>query len=123
MIQSIVCASALAPPSTSARGYSVREVCMALATSPSGYYAHHHKTQRPRRQEDERIAAVMKEIYECGRGAYGSPRLVRGLRARGIRCGKARVRRLMQQHGLCALVPCRRNAFGCKPPRAILIFL
>ena len=102
VIQSIVSTSASASVSASG-GYSVREVCTALETSPSGYYAHWHKAARPRRQEDERITLVMREVYECGRGAYGSPRLVRGLRARGIRCGKARVRRLMREHGLCAL--------------------
>ena len=80
MIQSIVPAA----PSAWDGRYSVREVCAALETSASGYYAHEHKTKRPRYQEDERIAAVMKEVYECGRGAYGSPRLVHGLRARGI---------------------------------------
>ena len=98
LVSTPVCASTEAP-----NGYSMREVCTALETSPSGYYAHWHKAKRPRRQEDKRIAAVMQEVYECGRGAYGSPRLVRGLRARGIRCGKARVRRLMREHGLCAL--------------------
>ena len=51
MIQDIVKPSlALAPaqPST----YQVREVCAALGVSTSGFYAHHHKAQRPRRRQD-----------------------------------------------------------------------
>jgi len=44
----------------------------------------------------------MKELFEQNYGCYGSPRLVQGLRQRGVRCGKTRIRRLMQQEGLCA---------------------
>jgi len=36
------------------------------------------------------------------RGTYGSPRLTAELRARGIRCGKNRIARLMRLHGIAA---------------------
>jgi transposase InsO family protein len=37
-----------------------------------------------------------------GRGAYGSPRVLRELRAHGVRVGKTRIERLMRQNGLQA---------------------
>jgi putative transposase len=80
---------------------TVRHACAALSVSPSGFYAHRHKAERPRRQEDARIAHEMKEIFETNYHCYGSPRLVQGLKSRGISCGKTRVRRLMQQEGMC----------------------
>jgi len=80
----------------------VREACAALSVSESGFYAHRRKAQRPRRQRDALIAGAMKEVFEQNYGCYGSPRLVQGLRQRGVRCGKTRIRRLMQQEGLCA---------------------
>ena len=82
--------------------FTVREACAALGVSESGYYAHQRKAQRPRRQQDEVISGAIKEVFEQNYGCYGSPRLVRGLRQRGVRCGKTRIRRLMQQAGLCA---------------------
>ena len=35
---------------------TVRQACMALEVSQSGFYAHRHKAQRPRRQEDVHAA-------------------------------------------------------------------
>ncbi len=80
MIQSLT-ASASAP-------FTVREACAALSVSESGFYAHRRKAQRPRRQQDALIACAMKKVFEQNYGCYGSPRLVRGLRQRGVRCGK-----------------------------------
>ena len=85
----------------SASGFEVREVCTALEVSPSGFYAHRHKEQRPRRQEDGVLAGELQLAFEQSYGTYGSPRLVRALRERGILTSKTRVRRLMKSSGLC----------------------
>jgi len=78
----------------------VREACAALDVSQSGYYAHQRKAQRPRRQQDAIIAHAIKEVFEQTQGCYGSPPLVQSLRLRGLRCGKTRMGRLMEQEGL-----------------------
>ncbi|CAA9346826.1 Mobile element protein [uncultured Leptolyngbya sp.] len=84
-----------------ASAFTVREACAALGVSESGYYAHRHKDQRLRRQQDARIIPEMKQIFEQNYRCYGSPRLVKGLRKCGVGCGKTRIRRLMQQEGIC----------------------
>jgi len=81
--------------------FAVREACAALDVSVSGFYAHRHKDERPRRCEDQVLARELKSTFDDSRGTYGSPRLVRALRGRGLNTSKSRVRRLMQSHGLC----------------------
>ena len=87
--------------SVSASGFEVREVCTALEVSPSGFYAHRHKEQRPRRQEDRILTGALQNAFEQSYNTYGSPRLVKALRNRGILTSKTRVRRLMKSSGLC----------------------
>ena len=79
----------------------MRDACAALGVSPSGFYAHRHKAERLRRREDGVLADAIKSAFEDSRHTYGSPRLVRALRGRGLHTSKTRVRRLMQSHGLC----------------------
>ena len=99
-------ASASAPASASASAsasapVTVREACIALGVSQSGFYAHRHKAQRLRRLEDASITQEIKQVFEHTFHCYGSPRLVKALRKRGLRCGKTRIRRLMKQEGIC----------------------
>ena len=44
----------------------------------------------------------IRAVFTANRGAYGWPRIWRELSARGVRVGKRRVQRLMQQHGIRA---------------------
>ncbi len=76
--------------------------CLALGVSQSAFYAHHHKQERPPRKQDAVIATPIKQVFESTYHCYGSPRLMQSLRGRGVRCGKTRLRRLRQEHGLCA---------------------
>ncbi len=66
------------PPTTSANGPSPRPGPSPTPSSPS------------------KITAIHAE----SKGTYGSPRVHRALRERGVGCGQRRVRRLMRQAGL-----------------------
>ncbi len=48
------------------------------------------------------MLSLIQSIHGELKGAYGSPRMVRELRARGFPASKARVERLMQQNGIRA---------------------
>ena len=81
--------------------FPVAAMADALEVSKSGFFAQRHKEASPRRQEDARLVAAIEPIFEESWRSYGSPRVTQELRARGQRCGKNRVARLMRERGLC----------------------
>mgnify|MGYP001553780065 CR=1 FL=1 len=85
----------------STSGFKVRAVCAALQVSPSGFYAHRPKEQRPRCQEDRILMGELQSAFEQSYSTYGSLRLVKALRERGVFTSKTRVRRLMKSSDLC----------------------
>jgi putative transposase len=82
--------------------YQVEELAQTLEVTSSGFYAHQHKPQRPRRQQDQKLVEKIKPIFQQSRRTYGSPRLCAALRQAGERCGKNRVARLLRQNHLQA---------------------
>jgi putative transposase len=79
--------------------------CRVLAVSVSGYHQHQarrRKIAKRRHLSDEALLVHIRAVYAENRGAYGWPRIWRKLRADGVRVGKRRVQRLMQQNALRA---------------------
>lgn len=81
-------------------GYPLDELCAAFGVSRSGYYAHLHKPQRPRRTEDSQLREQIARAFEESRGTYGTPRLRAVLRRGGPHLSRARIARLMRELGL-----------------------
>jgi transposase InsO family protein len=71
-----------------------------LEVSRSGYYAWTTRDEAPRVRDDAEVVAEIKAAHKAGRGAYGSPRVVRALRKNGRRINKKRVERLMRKEGI-----------------------
>jgi transposase InsO family protein len=82
--------------------YPVKGLCQQLQVSRSGYYAWCQRGPSQRQQANQQVWGQIQAAYEQSRGTYGYRRIHAALRAKGIGCGIQRVRRLMQQHGLCA---------------------
>jgi transposase InsO family protein len=82
--------------------YPVRLLCELLDVSRSGFYAWVDRPASPKRIADAQLVLEIRAALARGRGAYGSPRVHRELRARGIRVGKKRVERLMRENGIFA---------------------
>jgi len=87
--------------------YPVSLACEVLEVSASGYFNWLRRRQSsrsgpPGRHSDEAVLAHMRAIHTEVKGEYGWPRMHKELLARGIRVGKDRVRKLMQQHGIMA---------------------
>jgi len=80
--------------------FAVRMMCAALNVSRAGYYAWQSRKESAHASRDRDLAAKVKAIHEDSRHAYGSPRVYLELRERGERCGRKRVARLMNTHGL-----------------------
>ncbi len=77
--------------------HSVSDLCRMLGVSRSGYYASRHRPLSRHTLEDARIAALVVEAFRIGRGGYGSPRVLKELRALGARTSKKRIARLMRE--------------------------
>jgi putative transposase len=80
--------------------HGVSDLCRLLDVSRSGYYASRRRPLSRRALEDARLAALVVMAFRVGRGAYGSPRVLDELRARGERTSKKRVARLMRERFL-----------------------
>ena len=65
---------------------------------------------KPSRREEENAELVeqIREVFEANKGRYGSPRVTRELRQRGLKCGQNRIARLMRENRLAA---CAKKAF------------
>lgn len=81
--------------------HSVKMRCRALGGSRSGYYQWASREPSAWEKRDNELKKVIKEIHEKSRGIYGSPRIHAELRmAKGIRCSRRRVIRLMWELGI-----------------------
>jgi putative transposase len=80
--------------------WPVEVLCDVFGVSRSGYYAWKRRPEAPRATEDAELVVEIKAAYKTGRGAYGSPRVHRELRAKGRHVGRKRVDRLMRQEGI-----------------------
>ena len=87
------------------RVWPIRVQCRVLRVSVSGYHQHvarRREIARRRHLSDEALLVHIRAVFAENQGAYGWPRIWRELRDRGIRVGKQRVQRLMQQYGIRA---------------------
>ena len=92
-------------------------MCEMLGVSRSGYHAWRRRPPSDRDLSDAWLSERIREIHERHRRVYGSPRVHAELRlAHGIRVGRKRVERLMQQAGLSGLVPKRRGRTTIRVP-------
>ena len=73
-----------------------------MNVSRSGYYEWLGRGESLRRKKDQELTETVKSIFAQHKGRYGSPRIHDELCARGIRCGKTRIERIMRAHGLVA---------------------
>ncbi|MDY0329817.1 MAG: IS3 family transposase [Thiomonas sp.] len=87
------------------RVWPISVQCRVLGVSVAGYHAHFVRRARGaqrRHLSDDALLVHIKAIHAETRGGYGWPRTWKELLARGIRVGKQRVQKLMQQHGIRA---------------------
>ena len=77
--------------------FPVRMMCRLLEVSRSGFYAWLERRDS-RELNDRQLLQLIREIFAQSGETYGSPRIYRELRTRGVRCDKARVERLMREN-------------------------
>ena len=80
--------------------HSITTLCRVLGVSASGYYAWVARRPSRRATKDAELLEQIRAFHQASRGTYGTPRIHRDLRAAGVRVGRKRVARLLQQAGL-----------------------
>ena len=88
--------------------FPVKECCVALSVSRSGYYQWAGREQSVRAEANAELSKEIRRIYDEHKGRYGSPRITQQLRQEGVVCGENRVARLMRENELAAR---RKKAF------------
>jgi len=83
--------------------YTVTEMCSVLEVSISGFrsWKRGGKPER-KRLTDTQLLTLIRAVHAELKGAYGSPRMVREIRQRGLPASKERVERLMRENGIRA---------------------
>jgi len=87
--------------------HAIARMCRVLGVSRSAYYAWHVCPVSQREKANQALSEHLKDVFENSQQTYGSRRLQAALRQEGMRCGRARIVRLMRQAGLA--VPLKRR--------------
>jgi putative transposase len=77
-------------------------MCHVLKVSRAGYYAWLGRPESPRAARSAEILETIRQIHRDSGETYGSPRVHRALKARGIACCEKAVANLMRRDGLRA---------------------
>lgn len=100
------------------RQRNVRRACLLLSVSRAAYYAWSASGPDERRRSDDELLVAIKDAHKASRGTYGSPRITRDLRKRGLRVSRKRVARLMRQRGIVGRARRRRKRTTIADPAA-----
>ncbi|MHB8849218.1 MAG: IS3 family transposase [Burkholderiales bacterium] len=85
------------------QAFALVEMCEVLEVSVSGYRAWKRGGSPDRKRlTAAQMLSLIRAIHAELKGAYGSPRMVLELRARGFSASKERVERLMRENGIHA---------------------
>jgi len=75
-------------------------MCKLFGVSRGGYYAWLDRPVSKRRLEDAELLLEIRRVFAQSNQSYGSPRVYKKLRQEGLKVGKRRVERLMQENGI-----------------------
>lgn len=82
--------------------FPIEEVCNVLKVSRSGYYRWTTTTPSRREKENQKLLFEMIRVHHDCKQRYGSPRITRVLKAKGMACSENRVAALMKKNGIRA---------------------
>ena len=80
--------------------FSVGRMAKVLGVSRSGYYAWDGRPLSRCAEDKVRFDVEVRSVFRAYRGRYGSVKVTRALRRRGVRCNRKRVARVMREQGL-----------------------
>lgn len=82
--------------------FPIAFMCRQLSVSRSGYYAWRCRKPSERAKQAAALSAEVTAVFRDSKGRYGSPRVLRELKARGRCTSRKRVARIMREKYLVA---------------------
>jgi putative transposase len=82
--------------------FALEAMCKVLGVSPSGFACWKRGGSCSKRLSDAQLLTLIRTIHAENKAAYGSPRIWREIKARGLPVGRERVARLMKEHDIRA---------------------
>ena len=79
-------------------------MCKVFKVSRSGYYAWLYRAPCTRALENRRAKEMIKAVYEESEGRYGSPKIAKELKKKGLNISRPRVARLMRSEGIKSII-------------------
>jgi transposase InsO family protein len=98
--------------------FPIRMMCRLLKVSKSGYYDWVCREPSKQAKANQELAQAIKKEFEEHKSRYGSIRIARSLRAKGIIAGRHRIRKVMKAQGLCAKATKKYRATSKNPVSA-----
>jgi putative transposase len=77
-------------------------MCCVLEVSENGYFNWRKRGICKRKLDDTQLSERIEDAFHENRGVYGSPRIHAELKEQGVRCGRKRIVRLMQEKEIMA---------------------
>ena len=96
--------------------FPIAAMCRLLEVTRQGYYAYANRPPSPRVKAEVELCEAIREVFAATGETYGSPRVLRELRKRGMRVGKRRVERAMRGMGLTPPTPRRHRRTTIQNP-------
>jgi putative transposase len=90
--------------------WGIEPICTALQVAPSTYYAAVSRQASARQRSDERLKTEIGRVHRDNFGVYGIDKVWRQLDREGIKIGRDRVARLMDDLELSGVYVGRRSA-------------
>lgn len=97
--------------------FPVAALCRLFEVTPQGYYAFARRPPSRRVLAEIALCEAIRQVFADSGETYGSPRVLRELRARGLRTSKRRVERAMRGMGLTPPSPRKRVQTTIRDPR------
>jgi putative transposase len=82
--------------------YAREALCETLGVSPSGWVSGKRGGGRQKRLSEAQLLMLIRAVHAETKGAYGSPRVFRELKARGVPVSRERIARLMRKNDIRA---------------------
>ncbi len=77
--------------------YNIKKACKALNVSRAGYYKYLNRKPSKRDIENEILSKEIQQIFEENKNRYGSIRIAKVLKDKGIHISRKRVARIMRK--------------------------